>query len=78
MKGLEWSYFKGFSVDALRGEFVLLQVDPFQVGDAIEGSRRDAADVIPCRSEKCQLPRGPSSFSVSAVFILFASCTSKS
>lgn len=45
------SYFKGFSIDAGRGEFVFLQVDPFQVGDAIKGFSWDAADVVSCRLE---------------------------
>lgn len=46
------SYFEGFSTDASRGEFVLLQVDPLQVGDAIKGFCWDAADGVACRSEE--------------------------
>lgn len=45
------SYFEGFSIDAGRSESVFLEVDPFQVGDTIEGFCRDAADVVACRSE---------------------------
>lgn len=46
------SYFKGFSIDAGRGEFVFLQVDPFQVGNAIKGFSWDAADAVSCRLEE--------------------------
>lgn len=46
------SYSEGFSINAGRGEFVFLQVDPFQVGDTIEGFCWDAADVVACRSEE--------------------------
>lgn len=49
------SYSEGFSINAGRGEFVFLQVDPFQVGDTIEGFCWDAADVVACRSEEFQL-----------------------
>lgn len=48
------SYFEGFSVNASRGEFVFLQVDPFQVRNSIKGFCRDAADAVACRSEEVQ------------------------
>lgn len=48
------SYFEGFSIDVGGGQFVFLQVDPFQVGDAIEGLGWDAADVVTCGSEELQ------------------------
>lgn len=48
------SYSKGFIIDGGRGEFVFLEVDPFQVGDAVKGSCWDAANVVSCRSEQFQ------------------------
>lgn len=48
------SYFEGFSINASRGEFVFLEVNPFQVGDAVEGFGWDATDVVACRSQELQ------------------------
>lgn len=46
------SYFEGFGINSSRGELVLLQVNPFQVGDAIEGFGWDTSDVVACGSEE--------------------------
>lgn len=48
------SYHEGFGINPSRRQLVLLQVDPFQVGNTVEGSCWDAADVVPCRLEQFQ------------------------
>lgn len=66
------SHFEGFIVNAGRGQLVFLQVDPFQVGDAIEGFCWNAADVV-ALSEKFQSinieRKKTGSLSVIAVFL---------
>lgn len=63
------SYFEGFTINARRSEFVFLEVDPFQVGDAVESFCWDAADVVACRSVSVSLQETWQAFCNSSVVL---------